>query len=281
MLLSMLFAGATVLPLFASASPVAPKGISIPISKPTPGSGPVANIPALRRQLAQLGAKYARTLGNFKKNTGTDHPLATAFKAPSGLSRRATGSDPLTDDSDKAWYGDIAIGTLPVTFKIIFDTASSTSTDLKKTFAFKYEDGSSASGELFTDTVSVAGLTATGQTLGSATNYSSSLRDSAADGVMGLAFPSISSYPCYAIFQQPDQPGQDSSLYSGSINWNPVTVQGYWQIALDAVSTGSSQPVTGISSIIDSGTTLIIGDSQSVAAFYAAISGSKDASKCG
>ncbi|KAF9520575.1 hypothetical protein BS47DRAFT_1311535 [Hydnum rufescens UP504] len=314
------------LPFLVSASPVTvPKGISIPISRRGPTSGPVADIAALRAQLAQVGEKYARTLENFKKNTGTGHPLAAVFNAPSGLTRRATGSDALTDESGIAWHGNVDIGTPPVTFKIDFDTgssdllvpssscsscgshtrynpsASSTSSDLGKTFSLQYGDGSTASGEQFTDTVTVAGLTATNQPLGSATTYSSSLGRQPSDGLMGLAFPSLSSYPATPFFNTLIEErvvsagqfafklassgsslflgGADSSLYTGSINWNPVTVQGYWQIALDAVSTGSSQPVTGVSSIIDSGTTLIIGDSQNVAAFYAAIPGSQDASQ--
>ena len=50
--------------------------------------------------------------------------------------------------------------------------------------------------------------------------------------------------------------------------------QGYWQISLDAVSVGSKRPVTGTTSVIDSGTTLIVGDVFGVADFYAAIPGS-------
>ena len=55
--------------------------------------------------------------------------------------------------------------------------------------------------------------------------------------------------------------------------------QGYWQIALDALDVGSKQIVADIQAIIDSGTTLIAGDPQTVAAFYAAIPGSADASE--
>lgn len=49
---------------------------------------------------------------------------------------------------------------------------------------------------------------------------------------------------------------------------------------LQAVSVnGKASPVKNIQSIVDSGTTLIVGDTKNVKAFYAAIPGSKDASK--
>ena len=41
-------------------------------------------------------------------------------------------------------------------------SSSSTAVDLKKTFALKYGDGSTVSGEQYTDTVSIAGLTVRG-----------------------------------------------------------------------------------------------------------------------
>lgn len=50
---------------------------------------------------------------------------------------------------------------------------SSSSTDLGKTFTLKYGDESTVSGEQWTDTVTISGLTAEKQTLGAATTYSS------------------------------------------------------------------------------------------------------------
>ncbi|KAF9520569.1 hypothetical protein BS47DRAFT_1378756 [Hydnum rufescens UP504] len=314
------------LPLLISASPVSsPDGISIPITSRISEFGPVADIGALRAQLAHLQGKYAHTLENFKKNTGADHPLAIVFNGSSRLTKRVTGSESLTkgNDINYLWYGNVGIGTPPVNFKIHFDTGSSdlfvpstlclscgshtryntstsfTAKDLGRPFSHQYPDSSSVSGKLFTDTVSVAGLKATKQTLGSATNYSSSFQDSPADGIMGLAFPSLSAYPATPFFNTLIQQGTvsagqfalklsssrcsspslflggaDPSLYTGPINWNPVTHQAYWQIALGGISVGGEQPVTTGSCIVDSGTTLIAGDSSSVAAIYAAIPGS-------
>jgi cathepsin D len=65
--------------------------------------------------------KYTHTLQNFKKNTGKEHPL-TSLVNTSGIAKRATGSDALTDSSDVLWYGNIDVGTPPVTYTVDFDT---------------------------------------------------------------------------------------------------------------------------------------------------------------
>jgi cathepsin D len=72
--------------------------------------------------------------------------------------------------------------------------------------------------------------------------------------------------------------GLNSNLYTGSVTYIPVTEEGYWQVDLDAVSVGSTRAVGATSAIIDSGTTLIVGDLTNVAKFYRSIPGAKDAS---
>jgi len=144
-------------------------------------------------------------------------------------------------------------------------SASSTAQDLGQTFSHSYEDGATVSGQLFADTVSVAGLTVcsvfvldircltpeqvTGQTLGAASKYSSNLAPDQfpADGVMGLAFQSISAYNAAPVVQtlisqgQIDAPvfsfklattgselylgGANPALYTGSFAYTPVTQQ--------------------------------------------------------
>ena len=63
-------------------------------------------------------------------------------------------------------------------------------------FSLSYGDGSTVSGEQYTDTVTIGGLTATSQTLGAASQYSQGFESSEfpADGLMGMAFESISDY---------------------------------------------------------------------------------------
>jgi len=72
--------------------------------------------------------------------------------------------------------------------------------------------------------------------------------------------------------------GTDRSLYSGDFTYVKVYQKGYWEVALDAVSINGQPTISKLDSIIDTGTTLLIGDPKNVAKFYAAIPGSQNAS---
>ncbi|KDQ07014.1 hypothetical protein BOTBODRAFT_181072 [Botryobasidium botryosum FD-172 SS1] len=307
----------------AFALPTQPTGIAIPIQKRVSSGTPqgVANIASLKAQVNKLSGKYATTLAAYETNTGGAHPAA-ASSARNATKRATSGGEALTDAQEELWFGTISVGTPAKQYTIDFDTGSSdlfipsssckncgshttynpskTSKDLRKEFSLSYGDGSTTSGEQYSDTVTVAGLTATGQTLGAATSYSDSFTNGPTDGLMGLAFPSLSSYPATPFFNTLISQkkvaagafsfflgesgselflgGSDQAHYTGDINWNAVTQEGYWQIALDSVKIGSKAAVSGLQSIIDSGTTLIVGDTASVATFYKAVPGSQDLS---
>lgn len=118
----------------------------------------------------------------------------------------------LASPRTNALLGKISVGTPAVTYTVDFDTgssdlflpasscgstcsghtkynpsSSSTSKALGKSFTLSYGDGSSVSGKQYTDTVKIAGLTSTKQTLGAATKYSSGFESAnfPADGLMG------------------------------------------------------------------------------------------------
>jgi cathepsin D len=71
--------------------------------------------------------------------------------------------------------------------------------------------------------------------------------------------------------------GLNPDLYTGSVTYVPVTEEGYWQVDMDSVNVGTKKAVTGVGAIIDSGTTLIVGDSTNVAKFYKSVPGAKAA----
>jgi len=157
-------------------------------------------------------------------------------------------------------------------------------------------------GTEYADTVSIAGLTAQNQTLGAATVYSDgfSKANFGPDGLMGMAFQSISVYNAPPVFQTLVANGavKDSSfsfkladngselfiggantaLYSGDFAYAPVVQQGYWQVNADSATVGGKKVFDKTLSIIDTGTTLIVGDKTNVKKLYDAIPGSKDAS---
>lgn len=261
--------------------------------------------------------KLQRGAAAFERNTG-----AVLFSESSSLTKRvaASGSDPLADDSNERWYGHIEVGTPPFTFTIDCDTgstdfflpgpscgdscsghdvynpnSSSSAEPLGKTFMVEYGDGSMATGDLYTDTVSLAGCNANAQTLGVASLYSYgfSSENFGADGLMGMAFESISAYGANSVFQTLVSQGavpepvfafklasSGSELYVGGVNsalyrdpftYTPVTKQGYWQVTGDAIAINGKQIVNEFSAIIDTGTTLILGDTTYVSQLYAVI----------
>ncbi|GJE93357.1 Asp-domain-containing protein [Phanerochaete sordida] len=302
----------------------------------------LVDVGALLAALERTVSKFENGFAAYKTNTGQAHPLTVLPDLLGGdddgsgsdnstLSRRGTtgrGYVPLTDDNNgELWQGSLTIGTPAKTYTVQFDTGSSdlfvpgsqcsdancqghakyfpanssTSVDVKKTFQLNYGSGS-VSGEQYTDTVTISGLTSLKQRLGATSSESSSFSKAnfPPDGLMGMAYQSISQYNAPPVFQslvsqkQVTTPafsfklsqsgaelflgGADSNLYTGSFTYAPVTTQGYWQVKLDNVTVNAAMPVNNVQSVIDTGTTLIVADMPQVRQFYAAIPGSKDAS---
>ena len=65
----------------------------------------------------------------------------------------------------------------------------------------EYGDGSSTQGTVYTDTVSVGGMVAPKQTFGVASSMSSDWADDPMDGLMGMAYQSISQMDVPPFFQ--------------------------------------------------------------------------------
>ncbi|XP_069315675.1 cathepsin E isoform X2 [Eulemur rufifrons] len=127
-------------------------------------------------------------------------------------------------------------------------------------FSIQYGTGS-LSGIIGADQVSVEGLTVAGQQFGeSVTEPGNTFVDAEFDGILGLGYPSLAvggvtpvfdnmmaqnvvDLPMFSVYMSSDPEGgagselifggYDHSHFSGSLNWVPVTKQGYWQIALD------------------------------------------------
>lgn len=70
-----------------------------------------------------------------------------------------------------------------------------------KSLSITYGDGSTTTGPVYTDVVSLGGLTAVGQTLGAATGLSSDWRDDPMDGLMGMGYKSLSQMKANPFFQ--------------------------------------------------------------------------------
>lgn len=173
-------------------------------------------------------------------------------------------------------------------------------------WSISYGDGSSASGDVYRDSVVVGGVKANGQAVEAAKQISQQfVNDKQNDGLLGLAFSSINtvkprpqntffdtvksqlSQPLFAVTLKHNAPGTydfgfvDPSKYTGSLAYTAVdSSQGFWMFTADGYKAGSS---TGgsIQGIADTGTTLMLLPDNIVTAYYKQVSGATDNQSAG
>jgi cathepsin D len=113
---------------------------------------------------------------------------------------------------------------------------------------------------------------------------------------MGMGFQSISVYGASPVFQTLVTQGTTNSVfsfklassgselviggsnpasYTGSFTYTPVIEQGYWKVVMNSVEVGTKMALNSTNAVIDTGTTLIIGDAASVETLYNSIPGSE------
>ncbi|TBU55644.1 protease [Dichomitus squalens] len=314
------------LALIASASPIVKpsSGIRIPIQKrgSLTNEDGTFNAEKVARELVRVQNKHRQNLINLKNNVGVKafnkgasiKPLATI---PTHVKR--DGVDLTDQENDLLWTGEITIGTDDQKFVIDFDTGSSDlwvpstscdscgshnkydpSTSGKKesgSFSISYGDGSTASGDPYTDTVTVGGVKVTGQYLAAVTQESSEFQSDPSDGLLGLAFPAISSLnhdPFFftAVSQGTAKEGRfgfklassgselyiggtNSDLYKGDIEYHDISSDnGFWQIGGASVSVGGKSVADSFDTIIDTGSTIITAPTDAAKSFWDAVDGS-------
>ncbi|KAJ5894283.1 hypothetical protein N7495_005974 [Penicillium taxi] len=186
-------------------------------------------------------------------------------------------------------------------------TPGSSATQLSNyTWSISYGDGSSASGNVYSDTVTVGGVTTTGQAVEAAKKISTQFtQDQHNDGLLGLAFSTINTVqpltqttffdtvksqldsPLFTVSLKHNAPGTydfgyiDSSKYTGSLTYTDVdSAEGYWGFTADGYKVGTT---TGgsIQGIADTGTTLLLLPDDVVSAYYENVNGSKGDSNAG
>ncbi|EMP30825.1 cathepsin E [Chelonia mydas] len=170
---------------------------------------------------------------------------------------------------------------------------SSTYNKVGTPFSIQYGTGS-LSGIIGSDQVTVEGITVSNQQFAeSVSEPGNTFLDSEFDGILGLAYPSLAvdgvtpvfdnmmaqnlvDLPIFSVYmnRNPDSSvggellfgGFDPSHFSGTLNWVPVTKQGYWQIQLDNIQVGGTVAfcAEGCQAIVDTGTSLITGPSKEI-----------------
>ncbi|GAV89651.1 Asp domain-containing protein, partial [Cephalotus follicularis] len=212
---------------------------------------------------------------------------------------------------DTEYYGEIGIGTPPQLFTVIFDTGSSnlwvpsiycfncdSHSEYDSSSSSTYKDNGtlavisygsgSISGFFSQDILTVNNLEVQRQDFTEAT-YENGFSGLPSDGILGLAFPSISVEnavpPVYNMISQGlvKEPlfsvwlnrngigggggelvlgGSDPNHYTGKPTYVPVTKEGYWQFAFKDFSIGDKAAgycKTSCPAIADTGTSLFTG----------------------
>ncbi|XP_068964401.1 gastricsin-like [Petaurus breviceps papuanus] len=267
-------------------------------------------------KIIKVPLKRFKSMKQVMKEKGVLHDFLKHHKqdpATKYFNQFATAYEPLDNYMDMSYYGEISIGTPAQNFLVLFDTGSSnlwvnsvycqseactthpqfnpsdssTFSSSDQTFSLEYGTGS-LTGYFGYDTVTIQGISITNQEFGlSETEPGTSFVYANFDGILGLAYPSISSggattvmqgflqedllnEPVFAFYLSGDENshnggevtfgGVDTSLYTGDIYWTPVTEEAYWQIAINGFSIGGES--TGWCSdvcqaMVDTGTSLL------------------------
>ncbi|KAI0833384.1 aspartic peptidase domain-containing protein [Trametes gibbosa] len=307
--LAVLFLGAF-LPLNVSGSPSLPaRSIRVPLGQRSKGShSDVADFDRLKASIERVQSKYGRR----------DYAFAPAV-------RRATSQGAPLSETDGETVGTISIGTPPQELPVVFDTGSpdlwvaattcddescneltgkrfdlsksSTAQKQAGMFNVSYGGGESALGPIYTDTVTVGGLTVKDQYFSPATSEVGFTRGEV--GVFGLSPASISTLRQPPVFEHalalgllpagvlgfrlggahPEAllGGTNPALYTGAIEYHAVDpTRGFWEAPGGTLKVAGATVVSGLSAIIDSGTGMIVGPPAQVAQFWGAVPGAQE-----
>ncbi|KAH9911596.1 acid protease [Fomitopsis serialis] len=253
-------------------------------------------------------------------NEGASIKPIRAYEAPGSHEKRQKETT-VDENSDLEWAGSISIGTPGTNFLIDFDTGSadlwvpssnctsaacdtknkylavpsSTSQRKEGSFSIHYGDGSTGSGPVYTDTVTVAGIQSNGQYFSAVTTLSDKFKPDPIDGILGMGYQKLSSIGQPPFVNQAKTQGSiknavfgmklssagselylggtDTSQYNGAIEYHPVSGSGYWQISDAKAIVNGKTTNTGFQTVIDSGTTIMYGPPSAVASFYESVPG--------
>ncbi|KDE03366.1 hypothetical protein MVLG_06128 [Microbotryum lychnidis-dioicae p1A1 Lamole] len=275
-------------------------------------------IPALAQEAAKTALKYSKNGSIVNKRwQKVSHPQMI----------KTRGLVALEIESYCVWSGQIIVAnqsfsmyfdsgstdfTLPMVgcaesecgSKKLYDpSASATAVNQNKTLQSRFADGSFSKGAWFKDIVTAGGMT-TSQSIIGATQLSSTIKGLQSDGIMGLAFPALSStgtpsFPftlngkgrsgVFAIRLSDSEAKSEISFggmnpaqfggpvtYFSAVNSPGQSSKTYWQIGESAPTVAGKNAVAKrVNLIIDSGTTFIIAPMSAATEFYSTINGSQ------
>ncbi|KAK9770972.1 putative Peptidase A1 domain-containing protein [Seiridium cardinale] len=271
--------------------------------------------------------KYGKPVPDVIQQKVSEYRVAKKARLAKRATSGSVATTPVNDDEE--YITPVSIGTPAQTLNLDFDTGSSDlwvystllpaaddkgqtewapakSTSAKKlsgyTWKISYGDGSSSSGIVYQDVVTIAGISYAKQAVEAAEKVSSEfVSDTDSDGLLGLAFSNLNSVspvaqktffdnikstlakPLFVANLKHDTPGTyefgaiDTSEYTGEIAYTSVsTSPGYWTFDASGYSIGSAANAgSTIQGIADTGTTLLYLPTAIVKKYYAQVSSAK------
>lgn len=278
------------------------------VARKLPLSGPAAlaatykkfGRPMTVNQAAAVsGSSGAATSGTVAANPES---YDAAYMSPVTIGGQTLNLDFDTGSSD-LWVFSSELSASAQTGHNIYNPSKSTTS--KKvpgaTWSIGYGDSSSASGDVYNDTVTVGGLSIPNQAVELASNVSKGfVSDTNRDGIFGLGFPNIntispnkrSDFLFTAVQQKAlasnlftadlkkGRPGSydfgfiNSTKYTGSITYTNVdSSQGYWTFTSSGYGVGTNYTTSQITGIADTGTSINFLPDSVVNAYWAKVSG--------
>lgn len=253
--------------------------------------------------------------------------VQASFARHAQQARRDEGSETTTpiDTYDDAYVTPVSIGTPAQVLNLDFDTGSSdlwvfssltsssevdgqasynpddsSTAELLSgyTWDISYGDGSSSSGVVYTDTVSVGGVTVASQAVEAAETVSTSFTsETAIDGLLGLGFDRLNtiSPTSQSTFWSNALDALDEPVFCANLNHNAAgsydfgfinstfeddltyvsvtKLPGYWKFTSSGYGVGDDFTSTSITAIADTGTTLIYLPAAILSDYYGQVSG--------
>uniref|UniRef100_A0A8C3T0F4 pepsin A n=1 Tax=Chelydra serpentina TaxID=8475 RepID=A0A8C3T0F4_CHESE len=247
----------------------------------------------LRKHPYNVASKYFPNLGNDYASEPLTNYMDVDYYGTISIGTPAQDFTVIFDTgSSNLWVPSVYCSSEACTNHNKFNPSdSSTYEATSQSLSIQYGTGS-MTGILAYDTVQVGGIVDTKQIFGlSETEPGSTFYYAPFDGILGLAFPSIASsgatpvfdnmmneglvsQDLFSVYLSSDEQsgsfvmfgGIDSSYYSGSLNWIPLSSETYWEITMDSITIDGETIACSNScqAIIDTGTSLLAGPSTGI-----------------
>ncbi|PSR80571.1 aspartic proteinase, partial [Coniella lustricola] len=266
-----------------------------------------AHLEAIRQAYRGTSSKRAATSGSVATTPETDD-TEYLTKVQIGTPAQTLPLDFDTGSSD-LWVFSSLTPAADVEGQTVYDVTTSSTAKLMSgaTWSISYGDGSSSSGKVYTDTVTIGNLTYASQAVEAATTVSDEFTsDADSSGLVGLAMSSLNTVSPTAqkTFFDNIKGSLSNELFVANLNHDVAgtytfgamdftetvyyaaldttsELAGYWTFSAAGYARTVTLTDTTITGIADTGTTLLMLPDEIIAAYYAQVDGAEDSTQEG